>query len=478
MARDEQTLGGLTNVATSLTARVCERIVASGREPLGTALLPAARQLFLDGVAVAVAGARLEAAPGILAAHFADPLTGTGGGSTASLLGLNARLGTVQAALVNGASMHVLDFEPMWLPATHALSPALASVLALGEALGCDGGKILTAMVLGIEMQGRLRQAAGALESHELRFHPPGFVGPIGAAVAAGHLLDFDADQFANAIGVAGSRCGGLFINLGTMTKSTHCAYAAALGLEAALLTRRGFTGCPALFDPAPQSYADAFFPRGFDGNALLDFGQTFRIVDPGYAIKIFPAKFSTHYAITAALRARPDIASPDAIKTVRITAADVPSSDRPRPRGGLDGKFSLQFTAAAALLDGHVGLASFTDERLARADMQALLGKISVTLSRHIPSIYTAGRYLDLEVTLADGAIVRTRCERPRGSWGAAPITEAEHHAKARDCLATFLSAGAVDACIARCDAIDSLDPRGVRALLHLASTGSDGPS
>ncbi len=460
----------------SLTKRVCERIVACGHEPLDARLLRAARQLFLDGVAVAVAGARLEAAPGILAAHFADPLTGTGGGSAASLLGLNARLGTVQAALVNGASMHVLDFEPMWLPATHALSPALAAVLALGEALGSDGAKILTAMVLGIEMQGRLRQAAGPLELHELRFHPPGFVGPIGAAVAAGHLLDFDTDQFANAIGIAGSRCGGLFVNLGTMTKATHCAYAAALGLEAALLTRRGFSGCPTLFDPAPQDYAQAFFPRGLAGEALLDFGQTFRIVDPGYAIKIFPAKFSTHYAITAALMARRQIPSPDAVRAVRITAADVPSSDRPQPRSGLDGKFSLQYTAAAALLDGHVGLASFTDERLARADMKALLGKIDVTLSRDIPSIYTAGRYLDLAVTLADRAIVRTRCERPRGSWGATPITAEEHHAKARDCLATWLRPDAVASCIARCDAIDRLDPQGVRALLHLASTGEEG--
>ena len=113
--------------------------------------------------------------------------------------------------------------------------------------------------------------------------------------------------------------------------------------------------------------------------------GRPFRIVDPGYAIKIFPAKFSTHYAITAALMARPQIPSPDAIRNVRITAADVPSSDRPHPRSGLDGKFSLQYTAAVALLDGHVGLSSFTDERLARADMQALLGKIEVNIvARH----------------------------------------------------------------------------------------------
>lgn len=226
--------------SSDVTARVCERIVACGSKPLEARLLPAVRQLFLDGIAVAVAGPQLEQVSRLLVEHLVDPLTGTGAGSAASLLGLNARLGTVQAALVNGASMHVLDFEPMWIPATHALSPALAPALALGETLGASGAKILTAMVLGIEMQGRLRAAAGDLESDDLSFHPPGFVGPIGAAVAAGYLLDFDAIQFANAIGIAGSRCGGLFVNLGTMTKATHSGYAAALGLEAALLTRRG----------------------------------------------------------------------------------------------------------------------------------------------------------------------------------------------------------------------------------------------
>ena len=459
---------------TTLTAQVCDRIVACGRETLTGAVLTAARQLFLDGIGVAVAGAQLEEAPRLLAAHFADPLIGTGGGDGASLLGLNARLGPVQAALVNGASMHVLDFEPMWLPATHALSPALSAVLALGEALGSSGDQILTAMVLGIEIQGRLRQAAGPLESHELRFHPPGFVGPIGSAVAAGHLLGFDAAQFANAIGIAGSRAGSLFVNLGTMTKATHCAYAAAHGLEAALLTRRGFTAVPTLFDPAPQSYGDAFFPRGFQAERLLEFGAPFRAVDPGYAIKIFPAKFSTHYAITAALEARPRIPSIDAIRKIRMTAADVPSSNRPNPASGLDGKFGLQYTAAVALLDGQVGLASFTDERFAKGDIQALIGKTEVTLTRDIPSLYTNGRYLDLEVELASGEVIRTRCERPRGSWGSPPISNEELHAKARDCLATYMPPDAVATCVGLCDQIDSLDGQGVRDLLRLASTGA----
>jgi 2-methylcitrate dehydratase PrpD len=477
----------VSGTQSSVTASVCERIVACGSKPLEARLLPVARQLFLDGIAVAVAGARLEEAPRLLAEHFAEyftqPVTQTGEGLTASLLGLgtigsSGRLGTAQAALVNGASMHVLDFEPMWLPATHALSPALAPALALGETLGSSGAKILMAMVLGIEIQGRLRQAAGPLESHELRFHPPGFVGPIGAAVAAGHLLGFDAAQFANAIGIAGSRCGGLFVNLGTMTKATHCAYAASLGLEAALLTRRGFTGCTALFDPAPQSYAEAFFPRGFFAEALLEFGQPFRIEDPGYAIKIFPAKFSTHYAITAALKARLRVPSVDSIRKIRITAADVPSSDRPHPKSGLDGKFSLQYTTAVALLDGHVGFETFSDERLARADVQALLGKTEATLSRDIPSLYTAGRYLDLEIELDNGDIIRERCERPRGAWGAPPISTEEHREKARDCLATYLRPNAVAECIRLCEEIDTLGAQGVRGLLRLAATGHAPPA
>ena len=460
---------------SEITAGVCERIVECGAKPLEERLLPGVRQLFLDGIAVAVAGPQLEPASRLLVEHFIDPLTGTGTASAASLLGLNQRLGTVQAALVNGASMHVLDFEPMWLPATHALSPALAPALSLGETLGASGAKILTAMVLGIEMQGRLRAAAIDLESDELNFHPPGFVGPIGAAIAAGHLLDFDAAQFANAIGIAGSRCGGLFVNLGTMTKASHCGYAAALGLEAALLTRRGFTGITTLFDPACQSYADAFFPHGFSAESLLDFGNPYRIEDPGYAIKIFPAKYSTHYAITAALLARPRISNMDAIRKIRIKAADIPSSDRPFPHSGLDGKFSLQFTTAVALLDGKINLDSFTDERLAHADVQMLLSKTETELSRNISSIYTAGRYLDLEIELENGEIILERCERPRGAWGSPKISTEEHLDKVRYCLATYMLPDAIEACIRLCGQIDSLDGQGVRKLLRLASTGKE---
>jgi aconitate decarboxylase len=448
-----------------ITRRLCEKIVATTADSIGETAIAKARQLVLDGVAVAVAGARIEEAPKILANY----LRGQGSKPECSALGFGFRLAPVPAALLNATSMHVLDFEPMWMPATHALSPALAPVLALAEKIGADGRDVLAAVVKGVEIQGWIRRACGHVESRDFKFHPPGMVGPIGAAVAASHLLKLDATALANAIGIATSRCGSLTSNTGTMTKSTHCGYAASLGLESALLAASGFTGDDEAFD-SPSGYAAIFLPPHFDREMLMSFGPPFRLVDPGFTLKLFPCKFTTHYGITAALAARPRIPSADAIRAVRMLAPVVTTGDRPHPRTGLEGKFSVQYTLAASLIDGAVTLSSFTDEHLHRPDMQMLLGKIAVTMTPDITTEYNAGRYVDLEIELADGTIVHERCERPRGSWGAEPISEAEHVVKVRGCLAGSLAPSAIDECLELGSRFEQLDGNGVRRMLALA--------
>jgi aconitate decarboxylase len=449
----------------SVTRQLCEKIVATTADSLGDTAIAKARQLVLDGIAVAVGGARIEEAPKVLAAYLREQCSKP----ECSALGFGFRLAPAPAALLNAASMHVLDFEPIWTPATHALSPALSPVLALAESIGADGRDVLCAVVKGIEIQGWIRQACGHVESRDFKFHPPGMVGPIGAAVAASHLLKLDASTLVNAIGIATSRCGSLTSNTGTMTKSTHCGYAASLGLESALLAARGFTGDEEAFD-GPRGYAAIFLPEHFDREMLLSFGPPFRLVDPGFTLKVFPCKFTTHYGITAALKARPRVPSPDAIRAVRVLAPVVPTGDRPHPRTGLEGKFSVQFTLAAALLDGAVTLSSFTDERLNRPDMQSLLNRIALTMTPEITTEYNAGRHVDVEIELADGSVLRERCERPRGSWGAEPISNAEHMVKVRDCLSGSLSSSSVDEFVQLGSRFDELDANGVRRVLALA--------
>ena len=449
----------------TITRKLCEKIVATTADGMSEVAIAKARQLVLDGIAVAVAGARIEAAPKVLA----DYLRGQQSKRECSALGFDFRLAPVPAAFINATSMHVLDFEPMWTPATHALSPALAPALMLAESIGAHGRDVLAAVIKGVEIQGWIRQACGHVESRDFKFHPPGMVGPIGAAVAASHLLKLDAATLANAIGIETSRCGSLTSNTGTMTKSTHCGYAASLGLESALLAAHGFTGDEEPFESA-SGYAAVFLPSHFDREMLISFGSPFRLVDPGFTLKIFPCKFTTHYGITAALAARPRLTSVDAIRAVRMLAPVVPTGDRPHPRTGLEGKFSVQYTLAAALIDGAVTLSSFTDERLHRPGMQALLSKIALTMTPDITTQYNAGRYVDLEIELADGTIIRERCERPRGSWGAEPISEAEHMVKVRDCLAGSLAPTAIDECIVLGSRFEQLDGDGVRRMLALA--------
>ena len=76
------------------------------------------------------------------------------------------------------------------------------------------------------------------------------------------------------------------------------------------------------------------------------------------------------------------------AIRRVMLTAPPMTYVNRPRPKTGLDGKFSLQYTAAAALLDGKVGIRTFTDERLLKSDMQDLLARFEVRHDASIPAV------------------------------------------------------------------------------------------
>jgi aconitate decarboxylase len=417
-----------------VTLQLCERIAGIGYENLGAPAIMAARRLVLDGIAIAVAGTEEEAIH-ILAAHHKEQ----GGAAQATAIGNGFRLNAVSAAAFNGAAMHVLDFEPMWSPANHALSTTLAGVLALAEAREASGREVVTALVKGVEMQGWIRQASGQFE------------------------------RLANAIGIAASRAGSLLANAGTMTKSTHCGHASALGLESALLAERGFSANAEVFE-APNGYVPAFYDAGFNIEEMLGYGRApLRIVDPGYAIKMFPSQFGTHFGITAGLELHPKLPSAAAIRRVVLSAPVMTYVNRPRPKTGLEGKFSLQYTAASALLDGKVGIRTFTDARLAQADMQNLLGKLEVRLDPAIPGRFEEMHVL-MRIELDDGRVLDTRCDGPRGKWGTPPISEAEHLVKIRDCLATRLDAAATERIIKLAGSIDDLDAAGVRQLMHEA--------
>lgn len=446
-----------------ITRELSEKIASVTYNRLPQAVIDKARQLFLDGLSVAIAGTQ-EQAIQLLGKHYQR----YGARPEATALGLGFRTAAPCAAALNGAAMHVLDFEPMWSPANHALSTTLAAVLAVAESRHSTGQEIITALVVGLEVQGWMRQAGHAAALADEIFHPPGAVGPIGAAVAAGHILRLNSAGLAHAIGIASSRAGSLFANAGTMTKSTHCGHAAQVGLEAAMLAAEGFTANPDVIE-APNGYAAAFLGRAFDVRRLQDFGMSFRLIDPGYAIKMFPSQFGTHFSITAGLELSEKISDCRHIESIELTTPFMPYVNRPFPESGLGGKFSFQYTFCRALLDGRVTIDTFTDRQVQDATILELLAKVRITMDPAIPARFEA-MHVDAKVQLANGDVLTARCERPRGAWGTAPISSDEHLEKVHDCLSRCLTTSVMDQCVALAADIDHLDATEVAQLLAIS--------
>ena len=447
-----------------LTQDICEIIHATTYESLGDECIDRVKEAIKDGIAVALAGSK-EAPVTILTEH----LVALGGLPQASIWGSGRKVSVVQAAYVNSVATHVQDFEPMWSPPTHSVSPTVPVAFALAELHGFSGRQLITAVAKGLEIQGRLQYAGDQYVPEELKFHPPGYAGVIGSAVVAAELLQLDVPQMRNAIGLAASRAGALLANVGSMTKATHCGNAAASGLDAAMLAQRGFTANPDVFE-AHKGFVKTFYPNHFDAERLLAFGKPYRVVDPGLAIKLFPSQYGTHYGITAGIEMHRKLGGHKDIRRVRMVSPVMKYVNRPQPATGLDGKFSLQYTTSAALLDGTVRIATFTDERRFRTDMVALLDKFELRQDEAIKGDFHS-MYVEVEVELEDGSRNKTICKAPRGSWGA-PMADGEHQAKLDDCLRYALPDATAAKLLAELDRLETLDARGISALIKLIAS------
>lgn len=406
------------------------------------ALRQQCRLLLLDGLAVAVAGAG-EPGPTILA-ELAQRDMPRG---PARVLGKCFSTGAVQAARINGAAMHVLDFEPMWNPPNHALSPLLPALLALaqvreGEGLGDQGLDLLRALAKGVEAQGRLRLASGQIEPARLTMHPPGAVGALAAALACADLMGLPEPQRVAAVSMAASRCGSVLANVGSMTKALHCGDGAANGLEAALLAAEGFTANDDALG-SPRGWGLSFYGSTFAPQHLIAPLDLPRALSPGPSWKLFPSQFATHFAITAALQARQraEQAHPgQGIRTIVLRTPVMPYIDRPRPESGLDGKFSWQYTSVIALLDGRVDPASFTSERRFAQDVVAMLEKVTLVGDPGISGRFDQ-MYVEVTLGLDDGTQVVERCDAPLGSW-TRPVAPQHIRDKARGLITAVCNA------------------------------------
>ncbi len=429
----------------SATQTLAQFIADTEYESLPGPVVEAAKIAILDGVANMVAGSVQELAD-IIGRYVRD----SGGAPQASVVGWGYKSNPPAAAFANGVFGHCLDYEIQGFPPTHGTSSCLPAALALAEQHRASGKSIITAYTLGWEIQGRLRAASAPATAPG--HHPPGLVGPLGGAAAAAKTLGLDGQQTLMALGIAASRTGGLTANTGTMVKSTHPGNAARMGAESAILASMGYTASDEVLE-SPVGYAAALFGGNFNWDAATgNLGDSWRLTDPGFDIKRFPAQVYMQNVIEAALNLREENGlDPEAIEQVTIQRQGRGHSG-PVPRSGLDGKFSVEYCAAAALLDGQVGIDTFTDERRFAPDMEDMLGRINV-----VPEGPASGATLSTAL-LKNGSTVSAECNAFRGS-AKNPMSRDERLVKVRDCFNRALSDADTEKVVEMLENLESVD-------------------
>lgn len=400
-----------------------------------------------DFIGVAFAGLREEQSRIIM--DYAQKM---GGLPQATVIGGSFRTSPYLTALVNGTVGHCLDYDDVAISLIgHPSVFLVPTIFAIGERIGSSGKDILSAYVIGYEVACHL--ARPLLQSHYVQgWHSTATFGTLGAAASASWLLRLNTDQVRMALGIAASLTGGLRQNFGTMTKSLHAGMAAAHGVQAALLAQEGYTADNNIIE-SPLGFA-----RVFGHNEEVDWagaskklGKTFLIAGPeGLSIKPYPSCGFTHGAIDAALYIK---------KEHKINAADiveielgVSPFDRQvlihhHPRTGLEGKFSLEYCVARALVSGEVRLKHLTDEAITESEVNSLMRKMKWVEKYPMPVMGTVegfgtksvavrvknGRQYGKEISIAKGM--------PQNS-----LTTDEFNAKYRDCASTVLNKEYVD--------------------------------
>lgn len=303
-----------------------------------------AKHVLLDSFGCAIAG-QSEPLVAILNDEFGDYA-----GGSCTLVASSKRARLLDAALINGAAAHALDYDDvnrrLHGHPTACIAPA---VMALAEELGSSGQDVLVSFIAGTEVACSLGEMAE--EGHyEAGFHATGTMGTFGAAAAAAKLMGLDAAQTAMALGIAASQASGLKANFGTMTKPFHAGKAAMNGLLAARLAARGFTASDVAIEGA-HGFAQAEAP-GFRAMAIRpDQNANWAVEDMLY--KYHASCFLTHSTLDAIrnLREEHNFSLDDveaATLTFRNTHASVCCI--PEPDTGLEIKFSISHLAAMGL--------------------------------------------------------------------------------------------------------------------------------
>ncbi|MBR0840959.1 MmgE/PrpD family protein [Bradyrhizobium liaoningense] len=408
-----------------------------------------ARRSILNFFATALGSAR---DPVVTAAMRA--LAPFSGAATSTVIGHSQPMDALCASFLNAISANLLDFDDTH-PETiiHPAAPVAAPILALAETRKLSGREVLTAFILGVDVECRIGNAVSP--RHYARgWHITSTCGIFGAAAACAKLLDLPAEGIANAVGIAASQSAGNVENLPSAAKNVSVGNSARNGLFAALLAQQGYEAAPRAIE-GPLGWARSMGDEPDVARLLDGLGKTWEIAKNTY--KPYPAGIVFHAVIDACLLLRERIARRgDKIESVTVQGSALLLARGDRPvNNERDARVSIHHCVACGLLLGQAGVAEFARESVVRPDIAQLRQRVRAELDDEMSD--GAARVI---LRLSTGEVLTETVNSPRGSQ-VAPLGDQDLEDKLREGVRTGRSdwdASRVIDAVWRLDAVDDV--------------------
>lgn len=432
-------LAAVVSESRSVATRLAEFAAGLTVADVPEHVLNHARWHVLDAVGVALGASTFGFASGLVGAvRSLAPAESTSG--TNSVIGRPDRFGLRDAAMLNGALIHGLDFDDTYMPGTiHPTAAVLPACLAVGEQVGATGADVLAAYVAGVEVACALSGAVPPGGLVHRGFHPTGVIGAFAATVAVARLRGLPTVVSAQAQGIVGSMSSSLmeFIETGASVKRAHPGWAAAAAITAVALAVNGMTGPERVYEGRYGFFATHLdsTTRDLDLQPALDrLGRDWAL--PRIAIKPFPVCHYIHALADAAIElatehqfSARDVSSVSCwLHPGQFSLVVDPIDIKRVPDSPYAAQFSAPYVVAVALARRQFTLGDLVADRLTDPDVLDLASRINFVADPHsrFPDYFSGA----IRIELADRRVLELRVETNRGS-DADPMTRSQIEAK-----------------------------------------------
>lgn len=438
-----------------ITEEIAQFVFNFSYDQIPDSAIQVIKNAFIDTIGVGIAGCEEKGSK--IVKEF---IIQENAQSISTIWGSNQKTSPSYASLVNGTFAHALDFDDVNTAVIgHPSTVIVPTVMAISEELNISGKEAILAYFIGFEVMAYAGKLVG-YNHYKKGWHATSTLGVLGSVAVAGKLYGLNVEQLTNAFGIAVSHSSGTRQNFGTMSKPYHPGNAARSGIVAASLAKRGFTGNREIFE-APLGFISLLGDRKIEEN-YEQIGKKFEIIESGISVKKYACCFATHRAADAVFELlNKNKFVVDDIEEVIIKAPKGGFTPviHSRPTTGLEGKFSVEYVIAAALIDQKITLETFTDHLVQRENVQQLLRKVRKEEDFSIPIYRSAVEegFVELTIILKNKKLTQ-KIEYPKGSpqW---PLTQDELYEKFKDSVKDKLDNESINKLFEILSSLEKLD-------------------